>query len=284
MSWAFARRAELPALRGLLCEREWECASLTGRLLAGGKYALPASGSARLALRGENGRPRQVLYMTKSGLVIPYFPGLPAADAREAQAARGIFRSAWGKLSILVGLKTYVQTFTAWLGMDPLVSVDYYLMASAGFPQELPRAGAFPLEIRRAKAADLPAILPLQEAYEKEEILFRDEDYSASKTRSELKLNLKTQLVYLGFYAGRLIAKGATNARGFTCDQIGGVYTLPDFRGRGIARLLMRRLLWHIFADGKTACLFVKKHNLPALRLYGGLGFRIAENYRISYF
>jgi predicted GNAT family acetyltransferase len=157
-------------------------------------------------------------------------------------------------------------------------------MASPSLPQGTSRAGDFPLEIRRAKLADLQAILPIQEAYEKEEILFRDEDFSISKTRGELKFNLKTQLVYLGFHAGRLVAKGGTNARGFTCDQIGGVYTCPDLRSKGIARLLMRRLLCHIFADGKSACLFVKKHNLPALRLYGGLGFRIAENYRISYF
>jgi predicted GNAT family acetyltransferase len=284
MSWAFAKKTDLPAIRRLLCVREWECASLTGRLLSGGKYELPAQGKARLALRRENTDVRQVLYMTKSGVVIPYFPGLSFMDPGEARAAREIFQRAWGNISILIGLKPYVEAFTAWMGLYPLVSVDYYLMASAGFPGEIPHTESFPLEIRRAKSADLQTILPLQEAYEKEEILFRDEDFNIAKTRSELKLNLKTQLIYLGFYAGNLIVKGGTNARGFTCDQIGGVYTCPDFRGKKIARLLMRRLLLHIFSDGKTACLFVKKHNLPALRLYDGLGFRIAENYRISYF
>jgi predicted GNAT family acetyltransferase len=80
------------------------------------------------------------------------------------------------------------------------------------------------------------------------------------------------------------MAKGGTNARGFTYDQIGGLFTHPAFRGRKAARFLMGRLLEHIFRDGKKACLFVKTHNLPALRLYDNLGFRIAENYRISYF
>jgi GNAT superfamily N-acetyltransferase len=294
MIWSFAEKNDLPAIRDFLCAREWECASLTGRLLCGGRYELPAPAKARLALRRENGHIRQVLYMTKSGLILPYFPGLPVSDPQEGEAVWEIFQRAWGSISILVGLKNYVQAFTAWAGISPRVFVDYYLMVTAGTvssgmvssglsPQNF-SAGIPSLEIRRAKSADLNIILPLQEAYEKEEILFHEADFQSSKTRAELKLNLKTQLIYLGFYEGKLIAKGGTNARGFTSDQIGGVYTCPDFRGKKIARSLMERLLHHIFADGKTACLFVKKHNLPAIRLYNGLGFRIAENYRISYF
>ncbi|MDR1317149.1 MAG: GNAT family N-acetyltransferase [Spirochaetales bacterium] len=287
MNWSFAEKSDLPAIRALLCRREWECVSLTGRLLSSGAYRLPASGRARIAVRRENGRAAQVLYMAKSGIVIPYFPGIPLEDSREAEAVREIFQQAGGRISVLPGLKTSIEVFTAWVGAQPLISVDYYLMVRGDLPQETPllRRVEFPyLEIRRAKPADFNAILPLQEAYEKEEILFQEEEFDSAKMRDELKLNLKTQLIYLGFYAGELIVKGGTNARGFTSDQIGGVYTRPDFRNKRVARFLMRRLLGHIFADGKTACLFVKKHNLPALRLYAGLGFRIAENYRISYF
>jgi ribosomal protein S18 acetylase RimI-like enzyme len=297
MSWAFAKKKDLPGIRTLLSAREWECATLTHRLLCGGSYRLPASGQARLALRRENGDIGQVLYMTKSGVVIPYLPGLPLANPVEGEALREIFQQAWGKACIVIGLEPYLLAFSAWAGIEPIISVEYYLMVNGGLSREAPsrealsrqaqtppRAEIPKLEIRWAKAADLCLILPMQEAYEKEEILFHEDDFSISKTRSELKLNLKTQLICLGFYEGQLIAKAGTNARGFTIDQIGGVYTRPDFRDKKIARTLVAHLMRHIFANGKTACLFVKKQNSPAIRLYSNLGFRIAENYRISYF
>jgi predicted GNAT family acetyltransferase len=140
------------------------------------------------------------------------------------------------------------------------------------------------MEIRQAGARDFAALLPLQEAYEREEILFNQDDFNLDKTRRELRLSLKNHIIYLASSAGMVMAKGGTNARGFTYDQIGGVFTHPDFRGKRAARSLMSRLMEHIFAGGKNACLFVKTHNLPALKLYDNLGFRIAENYRISYF
>ena len=55
------------------------------------------------------------------------------------------------------------------------------------------------------------------------------------------------------------------------------------FRG-GIAFRVMEELLRRIFADKRTACLFVKKDNRPALSLYRKLGFRVGDGYQISYF
>jgi predicted GNAT family acetyltransferase len=81
-----------------------------------------------------------------------------------------------------------------------------------------------------------------------------------------------------------VVAKAGTNARGFTVDQIGGVFTVEEVRNSGIAFRVMEELLRRIFAEKSTVCLFVKKNNLPALALYGKLGFHVADGYRISYF
>jgi predicted GNAT family acetyltransferase len=80
------------------------------------------------------------------------------------------------------------------------------------------------------------------------------------------------------------VAKAGTNARGFTTDQIGGVFTRPDLRHRGAARAVMTALLEHVRRDRRQACLFVKKDNAPAIRLYLGLGFDVRGEYRISYY
>jgi ribosomal protein S18 acetylase RimI-like enzyme len=282
MSWTVAQKSDMPAITGFLTCREWECVALTSRLRAGGRARLPAPGKAKLALYREDKEIRRIVYMSRNGFIIPYLPGFAAYE--KAEALGELFFRECGIITILIGLTSYVDIFASRIGALPLVSVDYHLMKRDGDSRPLPPADIPGLIVRRARPDDLEALLPLQEAYEREEILINQNDFNAAKTRSELKYNLQNQLIYLADYRGRIVAKGGTNARGFTYDQIGGVFTREDLRGRKFAHFLMCRLLGGIREDRKKACLFVKKNNLPAQGLYAGLGFRIAENYRISYF
>ncbi|MDR7415354.1 MAG: GNAT family N-acetyltransferase [Armatimonadota bacterium] len=56
---------------------------------------------------------------------------------------------------------------------------------------------------------------------------------------------------------------------------IEAVAVLPQVRGRGVGRALMRRALEEARRAGKRrAALYVVEGNQPALRLYGSLGFR----------
>ncbi|MDR7438833.1 MAG: GNAT family N-acetyltransferase [Armatimonadota bacterium] len=56
---------------------------------------------------------------------------------------------------------------------------------------------------------------------------------------------------------------------------IEAVAVLPQARGRGVGRALMRRALAEAWRVGKRrAALYVVEGNLPALRLYESLGFR----------
>jgi predicted GNAT family acetyltransferase len=80
------------------------------------------------------------------------------------------------------------------------------------------------------------------------------------------------------------LSKAGTNARGFDADQIGGVFTVEEERGRGLARRVMDALLGRIFQEKSQASLFVKKLNPAAVTLYRRLGFRELEDFRISYF
>ena len=47
---------------------------------------------------------------------------------------------------------------------------------------------------------------------------------------------------------------------------------------------MMMRLLALIAAESKTATLFVKLTNHPALTMYRNLGFRVLDGFRISYY
>lgn len=62
--------------------------------------------------------------------------------------------------------------------------------------------------------------------------------------------------------------------------QITGVYTPPAYRGHGYAKRGMGAFCREALALAPTLCLFVNDFNTAALRLYEGLGFVPAMEYR----
>jgi hypothetical protein len=102
--------------------------------------------------------------------------------------------------------------------------------------------------------------------------------------RNLLKASLKNELTYYAEHRGNVVAKAGTNARGFRFDQLGGVFTAPAYRNRGVAARVLAALLRDANKDGRRACLFVKDHNAAAVRLYEKLGFQIRDRFRIAYF
>jgi predicted GNAT family acetyltransferase len=124
----------------------------------------------------------------------------------------------------------------------------------------------------------------LQEAYEREEVLTPIHDFNRAACRASLARALERQIVLAAEEGGVLVGKAGTNARGFGVDQVGGVYTLPERRGRGVASALMAALLAEIGSSGKKPALFVKPTNAPARALYRSLGFEDIGDYRADYF
>jgi len=57
------------------------------------------------------------------------------------------------------------------------------------------------------------------------------------------------------------------------CD----VYTRPEFRGRGYAKAVSSAVTRRAVESGAVALLSVEVNNEPALKLYRGLGYRVAR-------
>ncbi len=84
--------------------------------------------------------------------------------------------------------------------------------------------------------------------------------------------------IELGSYLGMrdrdaLVALSGTRMRlpGFT--EISAVCTDDQHRGRGLAKVLVGRMVDEILGRGEVACLHVVHNNTPAIRLYESLGF-----------
>lgn len=80
---------------------------------------------------------------------------------------------------------------------------------------------------------------------------------------------------YFGVFEGeRLVAMAGERMAAGTLREISGVCTHPDFKGRGLARRLVRKLLRLQMVRGQTPFLHVMDHNAHAHAMYERMGFR----------
>ena len=225
------------------------------------------------------------LLCSRSGLLIPALSG----DAKKVEGSLGeLFDSGQGrrqpirKIRSIMGLRDHVSALEENIDGRSYASIDYHLMVATEAP---PLTGDNDgIVCKRAKLRDSSSLYPLQKAYEIEEVLLNPATFSQRVCYLNLQKSLRNDLIIYAQIDGRIVAKAGTNASSFTFDQIGGVYTVESMRNRGVGELLMKKLLREIIAAGKGACLFVKKHNAAAIKLYRKLGFTIRNEFRIAYF
>ena len=89
------------------------------------------------------------------------------------------------------------------------------------------------------------------------------------------------EAIRTGWRNGRIVSCALLNVEGAEAGLIGGVYTLPDFRGRGYAAACVSALSLDLQAAGKMPCLFYE--NPIAGRVYQGLGFTESGRWAVQY-
>ena len=222
------------------------------------------------------------IYNDSRGYTFPAFraPFDPALTEALGQAVRRL-----PKVQTLLGDTRIVELCAAARKRPPDFRVDYTLMArrrgSETFPTAPLPAG---FRIFRADPSSARALYPLQKSYELEEVLLDPKRFNPLVCMSHLKESLKNQTIYAGRWQGEPAAKAGTNALGFGWAQIGGVYTIPKLRGRGLGKALMRTLLEDLEKRELGASLFVKPKNGPACSLYRHLGFEEIAPFTIIYY
>lgn len=281
-SWDRARPGDEALLESFVVPRESEAAFLSARLReAGIPPRSRAKKEALFVLRGPGGEGARGILLVRapgSAYAILDPAARPSNDSALARAVLGMREPPHS----LIGTEAAVAFMKALLGSAPRAERAYILMALRSAPSAVPPPAGF--AARLATEEDLDSLLPLQEAYEKEEVLLEGDLFDPDACRSHLRSILRREIAYiLEDGKGRAVAKANTNARGFGWDQIGGVFTRKEERGRGLAGVLCAALARDIIAGGRNACLFVKRDNAPAIRVYEKLGFAPFGGFRISY-
>ena len=167
-------------------------------------------------------------------------------------------------------------------------TVDYYLMrhtepCTDTFFQTAQAKLNAALSIERATENDLTELFPLQLDYENTEVAYEGRPINPAVCKLSLHARLTIEYIYKVSADGHIVAKAGTNAQGFHWFQIGGVYTLPAYRNKGLAAATVAHLINTHSAEAHGFALFVKTANAAALRVYEKLGFEQCGLFRMSY-
>ena len=161
----------------------------------------------------------------------------------------------------------------------------YKMMKLPSSKTELPAQDLFNGdEIIRCTENDMERLHQIQKEYMKEEVAVPGRQISDAEVSLMLRQILKNQLCFAMLTNGEPAAKANTNAIGFNCVQIGGVYTQPLYRRNGYAAALVTALCKRALRASKHPVLFVKEKNTPALTLYQKIGFEECGGYEILYY
>lgn len=221
---------------------------------------------------------RAALGLRAGGIVYPVLPD-PWDPAAEPGARSVLDRVA--DLWCVMGPSPWVDRALGLMPRSRITErVHYDFLVRPAAPLSWPEG---PGDLRVASPGDAEALFGLQEAYEKEEVLFDPSEFQPMASRMHFWKSLRQQEIVALWDGDQPLAKAGTNALTSRWAQIGGVYTVPERRGQGVQKRLMAFLLNRLSAQGRSACLFVKKHNTAAGHLYRTLGFTEDGDFTIVY-
>jgi len=181
------------------------------------------------------------------------------------------------RLHFIMGEETTMARAQEWLG-HRVVRVEQHFFA------ELPTQRFHPtaplptgVRVRRAAPRDVDALARLY---------FNTsgfEDLAYPQVRSTMMNSVTHLRTYLAEMDGRVVAAASTSAESYSAAMVGGVWTAPHARGRGLSTAVVAALCADLLRERKRPHLFYLIDNAPAARVYAKLGFRVTGGWKVVY-
>ena len=171
----------------------------------------------------------------------------------------------------------------------PKIKIPYTLMIYNKYQnqdklvmEDLPKN----FQLRKCSSDDTEKLYSLQAAYDMVEVLPPREKFNPENCKLNLRHNLINQYI-IGIWDSStncFVAKSGTNAQGLNWVQLGGVFTKENFRGKGLATFMIKKLAKIMEEKHKKVALFVKDTNEPAKKAYLKAGFVDDSKFCICYY
>ena len=137
---------------------------------------------------------------------------------------------------------------------------------------------------RQCTQDDLKNLIPLEIGFQKEEVVTDRQKIFPAVYSYTLSQEIKNKVLFAAIKDNKFIAKAGVSASSWNYAQIGGVYTLPEYRRQGYSFATMNKLLSSLQKNNKKVVLFVNIENYKAIEMYKKLGFSDIGSYQVAYF
>lgn len=298
MNWHRVTQHNFADLLRFVIPLEHLCVNLTSRILVKNRPELPSAKEAVLFIcedtrNSVSGGPalssqratlvRAAVLVTSKGLLIPVHEENLELSKTQLKPLIDQIYSYVRKVYCVIGIEHTVKQYEPLLKKPIDARRYHYLMVRPKQRVLGPISIPQKVEIHTLTDKQVKQIFPLERAYQYEEVVVHPERFNPAAYFLHFRKVLKTQKILFATFNGTPVSKAGTNAIGMNYTQIGGVFTTPEHRGKGIAGVLMHRLVEEIRISGRTAVLFVRTDNISAIQLYRRLNFDIVGRYQISY-
>lgn len=287
MNWKICKEKDSKRLINFLLDNEKNAVALINRFYKENQWLkIPDSRKGTIFIHEKENEISAACFFCTNGLVLPVF----CRDPADSEIRELLIISTRKRLRIdsIMGIKKFIDPFIKTAGFSGKKYIEYFYMF---YESEVTKYknilskidNSEDIKIEIAGTSSCNEIFPLHRAYEIEEVLIDGTRYNAAFSYIQNKKILKNEQVYMLRYRSRIAAKCNSNAKSPNYIQVGGMFTIPEFRNRGFGSMVLSGMIREAERNGKKVCLFVKKSNPAALTLYQKLGFKVTDEYAILY-
>jgi GNAT superfamily N-acetyltransferase len=194
----------------------------------------------------------------------------PETDHSAVQELAAFIGKRFSKFEMLFGDEESVFEFFSCRGTSPRSTVKFIFMETdkERFNPRLRFRGKIP------SIGDAPLLIPLQIQYEIEEVGAMRSHIDKKKVLKVMENRIRRGEVSSIINGKAPVALAGVNARFENCCQIGSVFVLPEYRGRGYGSSIVSYHVARLFKRYDSIVLFVHERNRAAIHIYENLGFK----------
>ena len=288
MGWVKCGEKEFFELSKFLLENEKITLSITSRLVRQGSLKFPNPEKASLFFLRNNRIISTILMVTNRGDL--YFSSLKTILREEAEDALLICESAIETIKTVYAIPMIPPKELLWI-IEKIKGKnkkwEHYCNRLLLFnpKKAVKKETPFPFsQILYNHDINKKKLETVHSLYLREEVSTPLRPINKQQADAISYSMLKKERIIAGIVNTKIVSKANTNMQGINVAQLGGIFTVKNYRRQGAASSIVRRLSEDLSKEKLEVILFVKESNIKALNVYKNSGFEEINTISLIYF